>query len=81
MFAISQTDHHAISELSADKPQHGLALVEAQACQDCVAARGAIADFRQRLDALEANKAKMDHKKAHSVPSTQDRSGDTNDDR
>lgn len=84
MCAILQTDHHAIRALSTDKPQQGLALVEArgpQACQDCVASQRAIADFRQRLEVLEANKAERDHKKAQSMPSTQDRSGDTNDDR
>lgn len=84
MCALLQTDHHAIGELSADKPQHSLALVEArgpQACQDCAANQRAVADFRQRLEVLEANKADRDHKKAQSMPSTQDRSGDTDDDR
>lgn len=84
MCALLQTDHHAIGELSADKPQHSLALVKAsgaQACQDCAATQRALADFRHRLEVLEANKADRDHNKAQSMPSTQDRSGDTNDDR
>lgn len=78
-----QTDHHAIGQLSSGKPEQSLA-VEAKgapACEDCSTAQRVIADFRQRLEVLEAANAVRDGKQAQSLPSTQDHSGDTNDDR
>lgn len=81
--ATLQTDHHAIGQLSTGKPQQSLAVEAkgAQACEDCSAAQRAVADFRQRLEVAEAAKAARDSKQAQSMPSTQDHSGDTNDDR
>ena len=81
--ATLQTDHHAIGQLSTGKPPQSLAVQTkgAQACEDCSAAQRAVADFRQRLEVVEAAKAARDSKQAQSMPSTQDQSGDTNDDR
>lgn len=78
-----QTDHHAIGQLSTGKPEQSLA-VQAQGaptCEDCSAANRVVANFRQRLEVLEAANAVRDSKQAQSLPSTQDHSGDTNDDR
>ena len=82
--ATLQTDHHAIGQLSASKPQQSLLAVEARgapACEDCTAVQRAVADFKQRLQVLETAKAERDCKQAQSLPSTQNHSGDTNDDR
>lgn len=78
-----QTDHDAIGQLSTGKPQQSLA-VEAKgaaACEDCSAAQRAVAAFRLQLEVLEAAIAVRDSKQAQSLASTQDHSGDTNDDR
>ena len=79
--AILQTDHHAIGELS--NPQQSLAVEASGApvCEDCSAGQRVVADFRQRLEVLEAAQVGRDSKQAQSMPSTQDHSGDTNDDR
>ena len=81
--ATLQTDHHAIGQLSAGKAKQSLAVEAkgAQACEECSAAQRVVADFRQRLEVVEAAQAGRDSKQAHSMPSTQDHSGDTNDDR
>lgn len=78
-----QTDHHAIGQLSTDKPQQSLPVKAngAPVYEDCSAAQRVVAQFRQRLEVLEAAQAARDSKHAQSMPSTQDHSGDTNDDR
>ena len=75
--ATLQADHHAIGQLSTSKPQQSLA-VEAKGAEDCSAAHR---DLKQRLEIVEAAQAARDSKHAQSMPSTQDHSGDTNDDR
>lgn len=78
--ATLQTDHHAIGQLSTSNPQQSLAVEAkgAQACEDCSSAQR---DLKQRLEIVEAAQAARDSKHAQSMPSTQDHSGDTNDDR
>ena len=81
-----QDDHEVVVELKtqASKPAHAEALVPCnsrQTCQGCSAVQQAVVELKQQLGPLPRGLSARGSTHADSVPSTQDHSGDTNDDR
>lgn len=81
-----QDDHQDVIELKtqASKPAHAEALVprySRQTCQGCSAVQQAVVELKQQLGPLPRSLSVRGSTYADSVPSTQDHSGDTNDDR
>lgn len=81
-----QEDQRVVTSLraQASKPAEAHALApngSRQACQGCTAAQQAVEELRQQMAPLQRSLSVRGSNLAESMPSTQDRSGDTNDDR
>jgi len=83
--AVLQDDQRVITSLKAQASKPAEARAHApngsrQACQGCTVAQQAVEELRQQM-ALQRSLSVRGSNLAESMPSTQDRSGDTNDDR
>ncbi len=58
-----------------------LVITSRQVCQGCTVAQRAVEELRQQMEPLQRSLSVRGGNLAESMPSTQDRSGDTNDDR
>lgn len=84
--AVLQDHQKVVTSLKAQasKPAEAHALApngSRQACQGCTAAQQAVEELRQQLAPLRRSLSVRGSNLAESMPSTQDQSGDTNDDR
>ncbi|DBA78775.1 hypothetical protein WJX77_007638 [Trebouxia sp. C0004] len=78
-----QDDQNVVTSMKAQasKPAEARAHAPNGACQGCTVAQRAVEELRQQMAPLQMSLSVRGSNLAESMPSTQDRSGDTNDDR